>query len=58
MLPKAIDRLVSAILISPMLLVRPDRVTAKFLGHAGTGIGSLAGIFGIKHERYLNTQGH
>ena len=24
----------------------------------GTGIGSLAGIFGIRHERYQNTQGH
>jgi glycosyltransferase involved in cell wall biosynthesis len=58
MLPKAIDRIVSALLISPLLLIRPDRVTAKFLGHAGTGIGSLAGIFGAKHERYQNTQGH
>jgi succinoglycan biosynthesis protein ExoM len=58
MLPKAIDRVVSAILISPMLLVRPERTTARFLGHAGTGIGSLAGIFGIRHERYQNIQGH
>jgi succinoglycan biosynthesis protein ExoM len=58
MLPKAIDRIVSAILISPMLLIRPDSATAKFLGHAGTGIGSLAGIFGARHERYQNTQGH
>lgn len=58
MLPKAIDRIISAILISPMLLLRPDHVTAKFLGHVGTGIGSLAGIFGMKHERYQNTQGH
>jgi succinoglycan biosynthesis protein ExoM len=58
MLPKAIDRILSAILISPLLLIRPERVTAKFLGHAGTGIGSLAGIFGIKHKRYQSTQGH
>jgi succinoglycan biosynthesis protein ExoM len=58
MLPKGIDRILSAILISPLLLIRPERATAKFLAHAGTGMGSLAGIFGVRHERYQNTQGH
>jgi hypothetical protein len=58
MLPKGIDRVLSAILISPLLLIRPERATAKFLAHADTGMGSLAGIFGARHERYQNTQGH
>lgn len=55
---KGIGRVLSAILISPLLLIRPERATAKFLIHAGTGIGSLAGIFGISHKRYQSTQGH
>ena len=55
---KGIGRVLSAILISPLLLIRPERTTAKFLTHAGTGIGSLAGIFGISHKRYQSTQGH
>jgi succinoglycan biosynthesis protein ExoM len=55
---KGIGRVLSAILISPLLLIRPERTTAKFLIHAGTGIGSLAGIFGISHKRYQSTQGH
>jgi succinoglycan biosynthesis protein ExoM len=58
LVPKSLDRLLAAALFGPLLLVAPDRATAKFLGHAGTGLGSLAGLFGFGHERYRRTQGH
>lgn len=56
-LPKAVGKLAAALVLLPRLLLTPRTVTARFLGHAGSGIGMLAGLAGMMHRRYGQVQG-
>ncbi len=56
-LPRSLEKLAGAALTLPMMTFGSPTATGRFLGHAGTGLGIIAGISGLVYDRYQTTQG-